>query len=269
MQENRVFGTWKKHTHTHSVDCSPGCLLGSTNRIRSSWFFDFVASSQHATRRFCTCMDGQRVWHPRVCENTCCEYMSGYSYVPSEQLEIETRRIHHFHPFFLLSIVEILLAVLSFDEESIEFVQKTRYIHIFIRKRWIITLLTFVFNFKKEKSYCSIDGANDVSRTSYLLVLTFTISCAARVYYRFSFTKPCAAYGVRERPLTSAHYVARWRRQAACISKKRKNRKGKRAMLCICVYRSNCRGCFDPVNECIHIQYSCPESTNRVERSVS
>lgn len=165
MQENRVFGTWKKHTHTHSVDCSPGCLLGSTNRIRSSWFFDFVASSQHATRRFCTCMDGQRVWHPRVCENTCCEYMSGYSYVPSEQLEIETRRIHHFHPSFLLSIVEILL---SFDEESIEFVQKTRYIHIFVHKKEMNNHFAY-FRFQFQKRKIVLFDRRCERRISYLL----------------------------------------------------------------------------------------------------
>lgn len=210
---NRVFGK-KKKTHTHTFSgCSPGCCLARRTNSVEFGFFDFVASSQHATRRFCTCMDEHNACDILVCAriravNTCQEQLRAFGTMRDRDSSF------HFH----LSIVEIIANI--FDHE-----RRIDRIYVFIRKRWIIILLTFQFLKTKNRERRS--------RTSSLLNI-YNIVCRSCVLSLFIHRTMCSLT-VCAWTTTSAHYVVRWRRQAACISKKRKNRKKENERCCVYV----------------------------------
>ena len=71
-------------------------------------------------------------------------------------------------PSFLPFVDRRNLAVLSFDEESIEFVQKTRYIHIFVHKKEMNNHFAY-FRFQFQKRKIVLFDRRCERRISYLL----------------------------------------------------------------------------------------------------
>lgn len=173
---------WKIHTHTHSVDVT----LVSLNSTHDS--VELVPSSQHATRIFCTCINEQRVWHPRVCENTCCDTCQQQlrASVNEERTRLVESTISFF--FFLsksceFSINAIYSCIIPSSTNNISFEKRNN------RDSTVQTTISFLFPF--------LNIYNIVCRSCVLSLHSqnhVQLTVCVNVRSRFSLASPGGVY---------------------------------------------------------------------------